>query len=158
MTYTVKLSVPWKSCKSPWQIKNHGALAPQQQEIIDFIDYHNVRDVVYVTDTDALDQHNMHVLTINNSYCSVDQLCKMVKSLADHSNQYVWISVNKFFIYSTQENKFSLECSDWDLRLLNYVADQIPRWTAIKKVFRNDDHGQLGNFHYPVTALVAQRL
>jgi hypothetical protein len=157
MTYTVKLSVPWKPCKNPWQIKNHGELPQQKKQIVDFIDYHNISDVIYVTNTDNLDQHDMHVLTINHSYYSLDQLSKLVKCLADHSGKYIWISINKFLIYSTQENKFSLECPDWDLRLLNFVAEQIPEWTTIKKVFRDDDFGQLGNFQYPVTALVAQR-
>ena len=157
MTYKVKFSVPWSPCKSPWQIKNYNIELPQQKKIIDFVDSYNVRDLVYVTDTTNLEHHDMHVLTINYSYCSLDQLSNMVKCVADHSSKYVWISINKFFIYSTQENKFSLDCPDWDLRLLNFVAEQIPEWTTIQKVFRNDDFGQLGNFQYPVTALVAKK-
>jgi single-stranded-DNA-specific exonuclease len=40
----------------------------------------------------------------------------------------------------------------------NFVADQIPSWTVIEKIVRSDDCGQLGNFQYPVSALVAQKL
>ena len=113
--------------------------------------------MVYVNDVDNLTQHDMHVLTINQSCCSLDQLCSWTKSLADHSNQYIWLSINKFLIYSQRTNSVFLDCSDWDLRLLNFVADQIPHWTIVEKIFRSDDRGQLGNFQYPVTALVAQK-
>jgi hypothetical protein len=157
VTYTVKLNIPWKSCKSPWQIKNHGEL-PQQKQITNFIELHNITDVVHVTNTDDLCRHDMHVLTVNQSYCSLYQLADMVKCLANHSDRYLWVSINKFFIYSQQENNFFLDCPDWDLRLLNFVADQLPVWTIIEKIVRPDDRGQLGNFQHPVTALVAQKL
>jgi hypothetical protein len=157
VNYTTKLSVPWKPCKSLWQIKNHSDL-PQQTQILDFIALHDITDVVYVTNTDNLGRHDMHVLTVNQSHCSLYQLINLVKDLANYSNKYIWVSINKFFIYSQQENNFFLDCPDWDLRLLNFVADQIPAWTIIEKIVRPDDCGQLGNFQHPVTALVAQKL
>ena len=157
MNYTTKLSVPWKPCKSPWQIKNCTEL-PQQKQITDFINNYNVKDVVYVTDADSLNSHDMHVLAINQSHCSLDQLADLVKRVANHSNKYLWLSINKFFIYSEHANTFFLDCPDWDIRLLNFVADQIPSWTVIEKIVRSDDCGQLGNFQYPVSALVAQKL
>ena len=155
--YTIKFDVPWKPCKSLWQIKNHANKLPQQKQIIDFINNHNVKDVVYVTDADNLKSHEMHVLTINQSHCSLNQLADLVKRSANYSNKYLWVSINKFFIYSKQANTFFLDCPDWDIRLLNFVADQIPSWTVIEKIVRSDDRGQLGNFQYPVSALVAQK-
>ena len=156
--YKIKTSIPWKPCKGIWQSQNYNKELPQQKKIIDFIHSHNIVDVAYVTNTDNLVQHDMHVLTINDTFCSLDRLSKLVKCVTKHSRKYVWISINKFLIHSIQSNRLYLDSPDWDVRLLNFVADQIPEWTPMQKIFRNDDFGQLGNFKYPVTALVAKKI
>jgi len=154
MKFSVKVNVPWIPCKDVWKL--NGEL-PQQQRIDNFIRLHAIDDVVYVTNADNLLLHEMHVLTINQNHWSLDYLAKTVADVSKHSKNYLWIAINKFFIYKNYTNDTTFAGPNWDLNLLNFVESQLPDWTIIDKIFREDDRGQLGNFEYPVTALVAKK-
>ena len=156
MNFSVKITVPCSPCKSIWQLRATQQ-SPMQQQIKNFINLHQVTDVAYVEDAVDLAHHDMHVLTVNRDHLTLDHLVETVIDVAAHSRKYLWVSVNKFFIYQQHTRQCIDHGMDWDLSLLDYMASHIPNWKIIDKFFRSDDRGQLGNFQYPVTALAAEK-
>jgi len=95
-------------------------------------------------------------LIVNGSYCSLDELDNAIIVAARNANNFLYLAVNKFYIYSTVD--LHKTNRDYDSALVehcyNLVKDQ---FSLIKSTTRPDDHGQLGNFVHPVTTLLLKR-
>lgn len=93
---------------------------------------------------------------INSGYCSLDELDNKIIVAAKKANNFLYLAVNKFYIYSTVDLPKSNK--DYDSVLVehcyNLVKDQ---FTLVKSTTRPDDHGQLGNFVHPVTTMLLKR-
>ena len=93
---------------------------------------------------------------VNSGYCSLDELDNKIIVAAQKASNFLYLAVNKFYIYSTVDLPKSNK--DYDSVLVehcyNLVKDQ---FTLVKSTTRPDDHGQLGNFVHPVTTLLLKR-
>jgi hypothetical protein len=96
-------------------------------------------------------------LIVNDGYCSLDQLNKKIIATSQSATHYLYLAINKFYIYSTT-NLDTDPALDYDSTLVqncyNLVQDQ---FDLVEVSIRTDDHGQLGNFIHPVTTLLLER-
>ena len=93
---------------------------------------------------------------VNSGYCSLDELDNKIIVAAQKAGNFLYLAVNKFYIYSTVDLPKSNK--DYDSVLVEHcyglVKDQ---FTLVNSTVRPDDHGQLGNFVHPVTILLLKR-
>ena len=112
-----------------------------------------------------LDQYNKYIdftsndfttsLIINN-YCSLDELGEKMQETSCQAKKYFYLAINKFYIYSTKSRSGS--SNNYEELLIDFCNDQIKdQFELIKFSVGHDDHGQLGNFIHPVTALFFKR-
>jgi len=156
MKFSVVTHINHKPCRSLWQTKNTCDL-PQLTRVQDFVRSRQIQSVAYISQNQSPSMHDMHVLTINTDSISLQQLCQTVSQVAANTRCYLWISVNKFLVYTHTVANYHENLTNWDLRLLKVLEDQLPGWHALNKYYDSEDHGNLGNFQYPVTALVLEK-
>lgn len=145
-------SIPFVACKSPFQIglkdKN---LLPQRQRLADFIRNNNITDVSF-----DHEHHDMICMIHNHDYCSLDDLKKNIVAAGQYADQYFYLAVNKFCIYSTQDQ--AVTDADHDVKLINYCCDTIKdKFALLESYYRLDDRGMLGNWVHPVTQMFFKR-
>ena len=95
-------------------------------------------------------------LIVNDQYCSLSQLRKDIVAASQRACQYLYLAINKFFVYSTVDTTFITE--EYDLRLIKYCQHTIDNdFTLLQYTIRPDDNGTLGNFLHPVTTMFFKR-
>jgi hypothetical protein len=142
---TVKFvkSIPFTVCKSEFlsRLKNVGSL-PQCKELDEFIINNNIE--------------NISKLIINDQYCSLDQLKNKITGACAH--QYLYLALNKFYIYSTVDSHTSSSTIDHDFKLIEFCCNLLSdQYDLVKYTTRPDDQGTLGNFVHPVTTMFFKR-
>lgn len=98
-------------------------------------------------------------LIINYGYCSLDELDNKIISVAKSAKKNLYIAINKFKIYSNNDQPVSQEnTNDYDSVLITHCYDLVKdSFKLVSSTSRIDDHGQLGNFIHPVTTLILKR-
>jgi hypothetical protein len=137
--------VPFISCKGQFQskLRDKNEL-PQVQQLNKIIaDYESTcYDVI--------------VMIVNDQYCSLNKLNEDIVAASNKAQKYLYLAVNKFLVYSTQD--ITITDSDYDYRLVEYCRDTISKtFTLLEYTIRPDDNGSLGNFVHPVTTMLFKR-
>lgn len=143
MNVSVVRSVQFVSCKSVFlhNLKDLSVL-PQVQQLYKFLS--------------EVGSQNLTNLIVNDRYCSVDDLGRLIVASGQTSKDYLYVAVNKFLIYTNLD--LTVTTSDYDLRLVEYCQDIIKHtFTLLNYTIRPDDNGTLGNFAHPVTAMFFKR-
>jgi len=95
-------------------------------------------------------------LIVNDQYCSLSQLRKDIIAASQQACQYLYLAINKFFVYSTVDTTVITE--EYDIRLIKYCQNTIDNdFTLLQYTVRPDDDGTLGNFIHPVTTMFFKR-
>jgi len=82
----------------------------------------------------------------------IDNLVNLIELLADYTDQYLYLSLNKFQIYSDIDR--SLSSTDFDQCLIDYCVDAVKdKFSLLSSHYRIDDNGFLGNYVHPATQL-----
>jgi hypothetical protein len=93
---------------------------------------------------------------VNSKYCSLDELDNKIIVAEQKAINFLYLAVNKFYIYSTVDLPKSNK--DYDSLLVEHCYNLVRnRFTLVNSTVRTDDHGQLGNFIHPVTTLLLKR-
>jgi hypothetical protein len=146
MTVKFLKSIPFATCKSNFLSKLDSVdLLPQRKE---FDEFTRVNDIKHV-----------HTLIVNNQYCSLDELKNKIVQAAQCADCYLYMSVNKFYVYSTIDTGKFTPVNDYDLSLINFCCEVLAsQYTLVKYTIRPDDHGTLGNFIHPVTTMFFKKI
>ena len=138
-------TIPFSSCKSVFVSKLGSVNAlPQYQELDNFISSKNI--------------DNVCTLIVNDQYCSLDELKNKIIKASQGARRYLYVAVNKFYIYSTKDSYEFSDTDDYDSKLVKFccqVLDQ--QFVLIKHTVRPDDNGNLGNFVHPVTMMFFEK-
>jgi hypothetical protein len=145
-------SIPFVVCKSPFQIGlKDKSLLPQRQRLADFIRNNNITDVSF-----DHERHAMICMIHNHDYCSLDDLKKNVVAASQLADQYFYLAVNKFCIYSTQD--LTVTDDDHDVKLINYChASIMDEFDLLESHYSLSDRGTIGNWVHPVTQMFFKR-
>jgi len=96
-------------------------------------------------------------LIVNNGYCSLDQLNKKIIIASQSATHYLYLAINKFYVYSTTDLDTD-PALDYDSILVQHCYNLIQdQFDLVEVSIRTDDCGQLGNFVHPVTTLLLER-
>jgi hypothetical protein len=135
-------SIPFDTCKSQFLVKLQDKnVLPQVQQLNRFVhDY----------------GPNIVKLIVNDQHCSLRKLEEDIVSASQQAQQYLYLAINKFLVYSTVDT--DTVSDNYDLRLVNYCQNIIANeFTLLDYSIRPDDNGTLGNFLYPVTTMFFKR-
>ena len=133
-------SIPFTTCKSIFLSKliNVDSL-PQCKELNDFVVNNNIE--------------NISKLIVNHQYCSLAELKRKIIDTSKSAHQYLYLAVNKFYIYSTVDTHKSA-VKDYDLKLIEFCSNVLSdQYVLLTYTTRPDDCGTLGNFVHPVTTM-----
>lgn len=148
--------LPVATCKSVYESKLTRTLS-QQARVEQFIQQHNLTDVLYVNGQDFMDPTKLHeciVYTLNDyRFVSLQKLEQLLNHLKNYTTKYFYLVINKFLVYTEHDNQLYSNVVDLDQRLVHHLADSIGS-TLIESHGMSDDRGQVGNFAYPVTQLI----
>jgi hypothetical protein len=135
-------SIPFSTCKSQFLIKLRDKnVLPQVQQLNRLVHDHG-NEIVN--------------LIVNDHYCSLKELEDNIVSISQQAQQYLYLVINKFLVYSTVDT--DVVTDNYDLRLVNYCQDIIANeFTLLDYSIRPDDNGTLGNFLHPVTTMFFKR-
>jgi hypothetical protein len=145
MTVKFVKNIPFTVCKSGFlsNLVNVESL-PQCRELNEFVNNHNIE--------------NISKLVINNQYCSLDELNNKISNVRECARRYLYIAVNKFYIFSTVDTGTSSAATDYDFKLIEFCQNSLgDQYGLIKYTTKSDDCGKLGNFVHPVTTMFFER-
>jgi hypothetical protein len=154
MTVTFLKSIPFTICQSPFLFKltTTGGSLPQRIQLDDFISSNCIQDFSL---TDITAPHDGIGLVINK-YHSLDELKNKIISSSYCAKTYLYIAINKFYIYSTVDHP-DLQSDNYDLNLIEYCRTLISDQFVLLKYTSPYDNGVLGNFLHPVTTMFFKR-
>ena len=155
---TVVNQLPAESCKSLYSIKFPGA-APSEKFLNNFLAENKTTDVFYTGYNFTLPQrsHKIIVLVVNHaSFIAVDRVSELIEKFSTFTDEYLYVAVNKFLLYSDKDRNILPDVADLDEKLVRYFSN-LTNFTVIHSSFDSNDHGQLGNFIHPVTQLLFKR-
>lgn len=149
--------INFKSCKTVFATELKDQLLPQQIELDDFISTHMINDI---GDASSTTSHDLIKLTINYRFYELLELSSIVKQASSLSKKFLYISINKFLVYSNVDSVCNRDDSvDYDLKLIMHCYSLISdKFKLIKYNYRSDDTGLLGNYIHPVTTLYLERI
>ena len=82
----------------------------------------------------------------------LDDLIELIKSYHTQTNEFLYLAINKFRIFSDTEKE--VQGHDYDHKLINYCSNQIKNvFSLIDYHYIKDDDGTHGNFVHPGTQL-----
>jgi len=145
MTVKFVKSMPFTVCKSVFLSKLVDARTlPQCKELDEFIVNNNIE--------------NISKLIINDQYCSLEELKSKIISVREWTHQYLYLAVNKFYIYSTVDTYQESITIDYDHKLIEFCANLLSdQYVLAKYNTEPNDCGTLGNFVHPVTTMFFKR-
>jgi hypothetical protein len=151
-------SLPWSKCKNNFQLRNNTIL-PQQQHLEQFIVQQEIIDI-YKVDVNKFElpskAHELIVFVINpTDLISIQSVDSMINNLKQYALKYYYIAVNKFLIYTEQDQATDIECTtnDLDTQLIEHWT-KITNLKVVWVISQSTDHGHLGNFVHPVTNMM----
>jgi hypothetical protein len=145
MTVKFVKSIPFTVCKSRFlfNLADPESL-PQCKELNEFVVKHGIE--------------NISKLIINDQYCSLDELTSKITSAREHDCEYMYLALNKFYIYTTIDTLTPSAAADYDFKLIkfcyNLLSDQ---YVLMKYTTEPNDYGKLGNFVHPVTTMFLKK-
>ena len=148
-------SIPFSVCKSNFLmgLADVNSL-PQRKELHEFVKQHSIVDLCM---TKTTDQQHAVGLIVNHQYCSLEELKNKIIEASSNAQQYFYLAVNKFYVYSTVAHP-EAHSNDYDSQLVNYCCKAIEhQFELMQHTVRNDDNGTLGNFLHPVTTMFFKR-
>jgi len=142
-------------CKSNFTLGLSDANSlPQCKELHNFVKERNIVDISL---DNTKQQHHAVGLVINHQYCSLDTLKTRIIVASKYANQYFYLAINKFYVYSTIDT-LTAHNNDYDMQLINYCCKVLEnKFVLLTHTVRNDDNGTLGNFVHPVTTMFFER-
>jgi len=145
MTVKFLKSIPFTTCKSVFLSKLDDVnMLPQCKELDDFICNNNGKDI--------------SKLILNHQYCSLDELTLKINQARQCAKQYLYLAVNKFYIYSTVDTDEFADTNDYDRKLVEFCCKILSdEYFLIRHTVRSDDTGTLGNFVHPVTTMFFEK-
>jgi hypothetical protein len=143
MTVKFVKSIPFNVCKSLFQLKLQDKnLLPQCQQLDAFV---------------KRCPNGASTLVVNHGYHSLDDLRVFILDSSKSAQDYFYLAVNKFLIYSNQTTEL-FPVRDYDEKLILFCASVLKgSFELIEHATRSDDHGHLGNFIHPVTTMFFKR-
>ena len=151
-------SLPWKPCKSLFQIQNNNPLS-QVQQLENFITSANLTDIyrVRIENIDSVDLpsdlHDLIVVVVNpTNLISIQSLDNIILKLKPLARRYYYLAINKFLLY-TEHQIDSGDIANFDSKLLSHWQ-QLVQLDTVWANSRDDDLGELGNFIHPVTNIM----
>lgn len=143
MTVKFVKSIPFNTCKSLFQTNLQDEnLLPQCQQLDAFVKRF---------------PNDVSTLIVNHRYYSLDDLRVLIINSSKSAQDYFYLAVNKFLIYSNQTTKL-FPVTDYDEKLILFCASVLKgSFDLIEHTIRSDDHGHLGNFIHPVTTMFFKR-
>jgi hypothetical protein len=144
MTVKFLKSIPFTTCKSIFLSKLVSInLLPQRKELDDFV---------------CNNSKNVSMLILNHQYCSLDELKIKILNASQYTKQYLYLAINKFYIYSTVDSDEFAVVDDYDVKLVDFCCRVLDdQYKLIKYTVRSDDDGTLGNFVHPVTTMFFEK-
>jgi hypothetical protein len=141
MTVKFVKSIPFTTCKSIFLSRLVSVdILPQCKELDDFICMNNIKDI--------------SKLILTDQYCSLDELANKINHSRQCASQYLYLAVNKFYIYSTVDTDEYELANDYDHKLVEFCCKILnDEYFLSKYTVRSDDTGTLGNFVHPVTTM-----
>lgn len=141
MNLTFVKSIPFTPCKSVFLSKLVDVgLLPQCNELDAFVAKHNIE--------------NISQLIVNHHYCSLEELAQRIVNVGNSTRQYLYLAINKFYIYSTVDTHKSSSLNNYDFKLIEFCCHALSdQYALLTYTTRSDDHGTLGNFVHPVTTM-----
>lgn len=117
----------------------------------------NIHDVQYIAAPEiANTTSDMIALVVNDRYRSLDELCQLIIHTSRHTNQYFYLAVNKFYIYSAKN--LLPTSQNYDNTLIEHCYNLVKdKFTLLSANSQPNDRGTLGNFVHPVTTLYLLR-
>ena len=152
MSVTIRQTVDFSLCRSPYQVRMGDAqLLPQRIQLEQFILKNNI------TDVGVDDNHELVVAIFNDEYLELEHLLDRIASLSCMAEKFLYLSINKFLIYSTIDTGV-VSTADLDLELVNRCYEVVKdKFELVDHTCHSDDSGLLGNFIHPVTNLFLKR-
>ena len=148
-------SLPYKPCKSLFQIQNNNPLS-QVSQLEKFITSANLTDIyrVRIENIDSVDlpsdAHDLIVVMVSpTNLVSIQSLDKIILEFKPLVRRYYYLAINKFLVY-TDHQIDSRDITNFDSKLLSYWQ-QLVQLDTVWANSRDDDLGELGNFVHPVT-------
>ena len=144
MTVKFVKSIPFTVCKGEFlsKLKDPKSLT-QCKELDEFVINNHIESISR--------------LIINHQYCSLDELKSKIISAKECACQYLYLAVNKFYIYSTVDTHTS-SLTDYDRKLVEFCCDSLrDQYVLVKYTIEPADQGTLGNFVHPVTTMFFKR-
>ena len=119
-----------------------------------FIVDNNLLDV-FVSDNGELPKrnHTLIALMINNyQFITVNQTHELIHKFSKYADQYLYVAVNKFLVYTDVDNLSSN--TNLDVNLIDYWT--LPNFELVYKNYIANDIGMSGNFIHPVTEKIGR--
>jgi hypothetical protein len=145
MTVKFIKSIPFTVCKGSFlsSLPDKAAL-PQCKALDEFIVNYGIE--------------NISKLIINDQYCSLEELTTKITAAREYACQYMYLAVNKFYIYTTADSCPSSATTDYDFKLIDFCCSLLDdQYVLMKYTTEPDDCGKLGNFVHPVTTMFFKR-
>jgi len=145
MTVKFIKSIPFTVCKGSFlsSLSDKAAL-PQCKALDEFVVNYGIE--------------NISKLIINDQYCSLDELTTKIISARDYACQYMYLAVNKFYVYTTLDSYTSSATTDYDFKLIEFCSSLLDdQFDLVKYTTEPNDCGKLGNFVHPVTTMFFKR-
>jgi hypothetical protein len=143
MTVKFVKSIPFNACKSLFQLKLQDKnLLPQCQQLDAFLKRY---------------PNGVSTLVVNHGYVSLDDLGVLILNSSKVAQDYFYLAVNKFLIYSNRTTEL-YPVTDYDEKLILFCASVLKgSFELVEHTIRSDDHGRIGNFIHPVTTMFFSR-
>jgi hypothetical protein len=139
----------------------------QNQHLDNFINNYQITSVLTINSQtwntkflsvgldDIKELPNLLIYTVDQRIELCD-LIKLIISLYDYTNQYLYIALNKFKVYSNTDN--NIPGQDYDQQLIDYCTENISKkFIRLQYYFNSDDDGSIGNYIHPVTQLFLKK-
>lgn len=154
------LTVPPESCRGLFALKHPDAPLDLDQYLRRqlFFQKNNCSDI---GDEQGQMSHEAITITVNQGPIDLCDLCQQVLYHSSRARRWLWIDINKFYVYTSQPiivTESTQHQDDFDRKLVDYIVRLLSiNFLLITSCTRPDDRGNLGNFIHPVTNLVFER-
>lgn len=148
-------NISFVPCKSVFLTKfGSKELLPQYQEWQQLVEKYQCKDIGYHDDA----THHTIKLVLNSCPMSIVELEQLLLRHSTRAEKFFYVAVNKFLVYRNNDTGLAHDTSDYDYELIQHCKNLLEQnFNLLHYSYRPDDHGQLGNFVYPVTTMFYQR-
>jgi hypothetical protein len=148
-------------CKSNFSVTYKNSI-DNKKFLKDFINKNNIKDVLTVHyDKLAPPSKNYELIELvanpaSIELMSIDKLKNFILELSKNTNQYLFVAVNKYLLYTDTSKTFMIDSINYDEKIIKYLSD-IPDFSLIHQQYISEDRGLHGNYVYPVTQFLLEK-